>query len=278
MGSSDALSLLPWILIVSSFFLILASLLRISFMIQFISRTVITAYVTAASCLIIANQCKHLLGLRNDAGEIPTSFFEIILRTFSSIQFFSLSTLSLSLITAILFLLLQSKFPSLPNVAITLILSSIIAIGLETLGWEITKLESFDSAASLLTFPEYSLFLTHWESILSAAFAVSLLCLLEGLSIGKSLAARAGSRIESNPRNYVYRFRQSWMCYFLRHACIRIIDPLNSKCSVRGTHQCSQSSCRRLNHSGFDVLRKFNRIRTALLVGYACCIYWCFSN
>ena len=87
MGSSDALSLLPWILIVSSFFLILASLLRISFMIQFISRTVITAYVTAASCLIIANQCKHLLGLRNDAGEIPTSFFEIILQTFSSIQF-----------------------------------------------------------------------------------------------------------------------------------------------------------------------------------------------
>ena len=198
MGSSDALSLLPWILIVSSFFLILASLLRISFMIQFISRTVITAYVTAASCLIIANQCKHLLGLRNDVGEIPTSFFEIILQTFSSIQFFSLSTLSLSLITAILFLLLQSKFPSLPNVAITLILSSIIAIGLENLGWEITKLESFDSAASLLTFPDHSLFLTHWESILSAAFAVSLLCLLEGLSIGKSLAARAGSRIESN--------------------------------------------------------------------------------
>ena len=91
-------------------FLILASLLRISFMIQFISRTVITAYVTEASCLIIANQCKHLLGLRNDAGEIPTSFFEIILQTFSSIQF-SLCQRSAYPYSAILFLLLQSKFP-----------------------------------------------------------------------------------------------------------------------------------------------------------------------
>ena len=63
MASSDALLLLPWILIASALFLIVASVLRISFMIQFISRTVITAYVTAACCLIIANQCKHLLCL-----------------------------------------------------------------------------------------------------------------------------------------------------------------------------------------------------------------------
>jgi MFS superfamily sulfate permease-like transporter len=32
-------------------------------MVQFVSRTVITAYVTAAAFLIIANQSKHLLGL-----------------------------------------------------------------------------------------------------------------------------------------------------------------------------------------------------------------------
>ena len=37
MGTTEALSMLPWILIVSGVFLIFASLLRVSFMIQFIS-------------------------------------------------------------------------------------------------------------------------------------------------------------------------------------------------------------------------------------------------
>lgn len=198
MASSDALLLLPWILITSALFLILASVLRISFMIQFISRTVITAYVTAACCLIIANQCKHLLGLQNSSSEVPTTFFDIILNAFLSLQSFSVPALTLSLITAILFLLLQRKFPSLPNVAITLVLSSLVAIGLEEINWKITKLDNFDLAGSFLTFPGTSNFTNHWETILSAAFAVSLLCLLEGLSIGKSLAARAGSRLDSN--------------------------------------------------------------------------------
>ena len=118
MASSDALLLLPWILIASALFLIIASVLRISFMIQFISRTVITAYVTAACCLIIANQCKHLLGLKNSSSEVPTTFFEIIFNACLSLQSFSVPALTLSLITAILFLLLQRKFPSLPNVCL----------------------------------------------------------------------------------------------------------------------------------------------------------------
>ena len=49
MGSEESLLMLPWILVFASVFLVIASVLKISFMIQFISRTVITAYVTAAA-------------------------------------------------------------------------------------------------------------------------------------------------------------------------------------------------------------------------------------
>ncbi len=198
MGSEESLSLLPWILVFTSVFLIIASILRISFMIQFISRTVITAYVTAAACLIIANQSKHLLGLQNTSGDIPTTFWEIIIHTLSNLNLFSLPALLLSLLTAFFYVLLQRKFPSLPNVAITLVISSLIAVGYEQINWRVTCLDSFSLAGSFLTIPKVSTFATQWETILSSAFAVSLLCLLEGLSIGKSLAARAGSRINTN--------------------------------------------------------------------------------
>ncbi len=198
MGSEESLLLLPWVLIFTSIFLIVASILRISFMIQFISRTVITAYVTAAACLIIANQSKHLLGLQDTSGDIPTTFLEIIIHTISNLNLFSLPALILSVLTAFFYVILQRKFPSLPNVAITLVISSLIAVGYEQIHWSVTCLDSFNLAGSFLTIPKVSTFANQWETILSAAFAVSLLCLLEGLSIGKSLAARAGSRINTN--------------------------------------------------------------------------------
>ena len=198
MGSVESLLLLPWILVFASLFLIIASVLRISFMIQFISRTVITAYVTAAACLIIANQSKHLLGLQNTSGDIPTTFLEIILHTLSNLNLFSLPALVLSALTALCYLFLQRKFPSLPNVAITLVISSLIAVAYKHFYWKVTCLDSFSLAGSFFGVPQVSTLANQWETILSSAFAVSLLCLLEGLSIGKSLAARAGSRIDTN--------------------------------------------------------------------------------
>ena len=198
MGSVESLLLLPWILVFASLFLIIASVLRISFMIQFISRTVITAYVTAAACLIIANQSKHLLGLQNTSGDIPTTFLEIILHTLSNLNLFSLPALVLSALTALCYLFLQRKFPSLPNVAITLVISSLIAVAYKHFYWKVTCLDSFSLAGSFFGVPQVSTLANQWETILTSAFAVSLLCLLEGLSIGKSLAARAGARIDTN--------------------------------------------------------------------------------
>ena len=59
-------------------------------------------------------------------------------------------------------------------------------------------MDSFSLAGSFFEVPQVSTLAAQWETILASAFAVSLLCLLEGLSIGKSLAARAGARIDTN--------------------------------------------------------------------------------
>ena len=61
--SESAIILVPCILFASGLILLFASLLRVSFFVKFISRTVITAYITAASLLIIANQIKNTLGI-----------------------------------------------------------------------------------------------------------------------------------------------------------------------------------------------------------------------
>ena len=202
MGADSTLALLPWILGCSGFFLLIASFLRISFMVQFVSRTVITAYVTAAAFLIIANQSKHVLGLGGKGEGAPSTFWGILSQTADNIGQASGPSIWLGLITAIVFLVLQLKLRALPNVALTLIIASLVGMLFEHFHWKVSYLDSFESTRSFLVVPSLQAFGSHWETILWSASAVSLLCLLEGLSIGKSLAARAGERIDSNQETF----------------------------------------------------------------------------
>ena len=165
-------------------------------------RTVITAYVTAAAFLISANQSKHLLGLGGKGEVTSSTFWGILSNTFSQLDQSSEPALWLSLFTAVTFILLQRTLKTLPNVALTLVFSSLLGILFENYGWEVFYLDSFESERTFLTVPQVEALGAHWETILWSASAVSLLCLLEGLSIGKSLAARAGERIDSNQETF----------------------------------------------------------------------------
>ena len=60
-------------LLTSSVFLIIASLLRYPLLYN-LSRTVITGYITAAACLIVANQGRHVLGISTTEETRPPHF------------------------------------------------------------------------------------------------------------------------------------------------------------------------------------------------------------
>jgi SulP family sulfate permease len=202
MGSERAIELLPWILFFSGAFLIIASLLKISFMIQFVSRTVITAYVTAAAALIIANQAKHVLGLELDSNDSIATFWHIIYATVRALSEFSTSALLISGFTAFSYILLQYKLKTLPNVAITLLLASFVNYLLKDSIGFVHTLAHFDSTLSIIPSIHLDTLENFSGTILSASIAIALLCLLEGLSIGKSLAARAGERIQTNQETF----------------------------------------------------------------------------
>ena len=202
MGTVQAIEILPWILLLSGCFLILASMLRVSFMIQFVSRTVITAYVTAAASLIIANQAKHVLGLELDSSDSIATFWQIVYASIKALNGFSISALLISGLTALSYILLQYKLKALPNVAITLILASFAHFLLQDSIGSVNTLASFDSSLGIVSSIHFDSLARFGGTILWASVAIALLCLLEGLSIGKSLAARAGERIQTNRETF----------------------------------------------------------------------------
>lgn len=200
MGISDTekIALLPLLLFMVGIFLVTGALLKVTSLIPFISRTVIIGYITAAAFFIIANQIRKLLGIE---FFIPsgTTFFGVIRLTFAHLSEVDMSSLLVSIATFFIYFFFQKKFKKIPNVAITLILISGMVLG--TRLW-------FDWGGNLQMLTVVSI--ENWEIIwpqfneskisklVGLAMILAFIGMVESSFIAKSLAARAGEKIDSS--------------------------------------------------------------------------------
>ncbi len=201
----DILFLLPSLLLLVGLFLVIGAFLRMASLIQYVSRTVVTGYITAAAALIIVNQVKNLLGFSFGSDEHAVSFIEVCKHTISHLGDLSWGSgatwypLSLGVLTLGIYLILQWRLRLLPNVALTLVIASALHAFASSQFWpglEVEMLQSPGQGSLQFTLPSFNL--EQFRTLVGPALALAMLCLLEGLSIGKSLAARKGSRIDAN--------------------------------------------------------------------------------
>ena len=174
-------------------------------LIQYISRTVVTGYITAAAFFIILNQVRKVLGIDFEIPEM-TGFFGIVKLTGENVLDAHLPTLFIGLVTALLFICLRRKWRNWPNVALTLVIMSIVTAGLnhfliqnQALGSSfagpVECLSAINVSNWALTLPMQ----TDWlNDIAKMALIIAFLSIVEGSSIGKSLAARSGERLNTN--------------------------------------------------------------------------------
>lgn len=191
---AEKLSMVPLLILLVGLFVLIGAYFKVANLVQYISRSVITGYITAAALLIITNQIPQSLGLEM-LGKGAT-FYESVVLMFQSIHTAHWATLAVSLSTACLFVLLNKKFKALPNVAICLV---VIATATELIfGHEsgIKFLSGIDARDWSFQAPDFSL--SSIQVLASPALAIALLCMLEGISIGKSLAAKTGGRLDAN--------------------------------------------------------------------------------
>ena len=188
------LMVLPLLLVMIGLFMIIGAFIKVSSVIQYISRSVITGYITAAAALIILNQIKHILAL-----EIPRapSFIEVLLSTANSITQYHMGSLVMGGCTLLIFTLLKRYFKALPNVAITLVLMTAALPLFNKMGLTgIHTLDPMPSGGWPLTFPviDFSLI----NQLANTAFAIAFLSILESSSIAKTLASHSGDRVNIN--------------------------------------------------------------------------------
>ena len=199
---ADKVAMVPLLILLVGLFIVLGAYLKVANLVQYISRSVITGYITAAALLIITNQIPKTLGL-NIQGKGAT-FYESVVLMLQSIDTVHWVTLGVSLATGALFFILDKKFKKLPNVAICLlVISALTATVVEPLlGHEsgVKYLSGINAANWSFNAPIPSL--SSIQILIGPALAIALLCILEGISIGKSLAAKTGERLDANQAMY----------------------------------------------------------------------------
>ncbi|MCH2155265.1 MAG: SulP family inorganic anion transporter [Opitutales bacterium] len=192
----EKLVYLPTLVAMVGIVLVIGALLRVASLIQFISRTVVTGYITAAAAYIIGNQIRTALGFSFGPDQKPKSFIDVVHYTAINLPNTHMPTLALSAIAFVLVFLLRRYFRALSNVAITLVVMSLVALGFKQGGLELVYLEGIDASQWPVSFPSFNYDIV--VGMFSAALTIALLAVLEGTSIGKSLAAKAGSRVDTS--------------------------------------------------------------------------------
>lgn len=194
-------ALISLVVLLSGIFLVMGAFLKVANLIQYISRSVVTGYITAAAIYIIVNQLKKALGFDFTLPEGST-FLTVVWLTLKTLPATHWPTLVISLMTFAIFWSLDRKFKTLPNVAITLVVMSLVAAGLDkgfhgTLWTEpVATLSAIDATQWRVMLPPLRFELI--SEMASVALIIAFLSVLEGTSIGKSLASRAGQKLDSN--------------------------------------------------------------------------------
>lgn len=209
-SQAEKLAMMPTLLFMTGLFLILGAWFRVAGIIQYISRSVITGYICAAALFIIVNQSQAALGL---SLEMPpgAAFLDMLRLTISHAGLANPPTVLLAGFTVLFYIAFRSYPRRVPLVAVTLVAGAIMGAAINTvlplarefwpllapaMGEPVSMLGTVSVARWEFGLPEFR---PDWISQLaSVALVLAFLAVLEGSSIGKSLAARSGERLHTD--------------------------------------------------------------------------------
>jgi SulP family sulfate permease len=170
---------------------------RLGVLVNFISHTVVVGFTAGAAVLIVASQIRNFFGVAVPAG---ASFFQT-LHAFAlgadEIAPYAVLVGTATLATGIA---ARRWLPRLPYMIVAMIAGGVLGYALnQWLGQEhtgIRTLGALPGALPALSAPQLSL--DTLRALTGAAIAVSVLGLVEAVSIARSVAVKSGQRVDGN--------------------------------------------------------------------------------
>lgn len=205
----DQLDAMPMLVFLVGALLVVGAFLRVADLGQYISRSVVVAYLSGAAVQMIIHQLPKVLGISEAAhGVLKSGKLESrtllgeVGHVLTSLHTISWSTLGLSLATLAIYLGLRRWRSRWPAMALTLVLMGLAVKLLQTAGIQvITYADARFTWRDLLPmFPDFaSLQMAgQFSQMFGLALALAFLAMLENSSMARTLASRSGHDVDAN--------------------------------------------------------------------------------
>lgn len=167
--------------------------LRLGFLINFLSRPVISGFTSAAALIIGLNQLPHMLGVSsgrsNQLHTLLAGMAEVVPDT-------NLATFAVGLGATLALVALKKWAPKVPA-ALVVVVTSILTswlMGFEAMGIKVVGV--IPEGLPSLTLPTWSM--ADAQQLLPTALTLSLVAFMEAISVAKAMEERHGYRVDAN--------------------------------------------------------------------------------
>ncbi len=185
-------------------------LIRLGFLVNFLSHSVIAGFSSAAAIMIAIGQLKSLLGLK---FATPESFIELVKQTIVHLPQANVFSSTIGLVSLVSLLLInqclaqrltqwQVKLswimPMVRSGPLVVLLISTLAVWIGQLNQSanVTIVGTVPTGLPHLTLPNFAP--TTWQALFPAAIVISLVSFVESIAVAKSLASQRRQKIDAN--------------------------------------------------------------------------------
>jgi SulP family sulfate permease len=196
-GTPDYVTLALTLTFMVGVFELALGLARMGALVNFISHSVVVGFTAGAALLIAAKQLKHFFGVDMDSGG---HFHEILLQFGGHVAGINPAATTVAVATLLIGMAVKRWLPRVPYMIAAMVGGSLVAVALDRIfGHAATHIATVGTLpATLPPLSAPALTLENIKHLAPSALAVTLFALTEAVSIGRSLAARGGYRINGN--------------------------------------------------------------------------------
>jgi len=196
-GSADYVTLALTLTFMVGVFELALGLARMGALVNFISHSVVVGFTAGAALLIAAKQLKNFFGIEMPRGG---HFHDILIAFADQIGNLNPYVTGVALCTLLSGVLIKVLFPKVPYLIVSMLFGSAVGVYLNSaFGQDVTGITTIGALpASLPPLSAPDLSIDNIKMLAPTALAVTLFALTEAASIGRSLAARGGYRINGS--------------------------------------------------------------------------------
>jgi SulP family sulfate permease len=195
--------------VLTGVFLLIAGLLRAGFIMNFVSRPVVSAYITGSAILIIMSQLKHILGIEASGG----TSLALARSLFGNLQDVNMAAVVVG-VTSMLFLWLNRRFLAyvlvraglkarlarlisriVPIIAVIAAILATIFMDLNG-RYSLKIVDTIPQGLPLFTVPDAGLDL--YQNLITFALVIALVAFVDSMTIAQTFASRSRTRIDAN--------------------------------------------------------------------------------